>query len=410
MRLATVSPQQPACPYQRRIRLAGRLLEAAWGAGALQRPRLAALVRRAERMPQRRGEGPWREALRVLVESLESEAALNPLGLTFAHVQISRLLTQRERAERLWAAHPEIAAVPLPSPIVVLGQMRSGTTRLQRLLGCDPRLNHTRFYETTAPIAPAIDLRICGSWAQLALLDLFNPRLQAVHPSSARAVEEVFGLLAFSFYGAQFEAQWRIPGFTRWWEAQDRGWVYGEFRQLLQAIAWQRRAPAAPFVLKAPQFLEDLPELLAIFPDARLVAVSRDPGETVASTASLVWNQMSVQSDAVERDWIGAEWLRKTARREAASMRARANHPASAQIDVDFAAMNADWRGEMRRIYRFLGLELLPQVEAAMHAYLQRSEASGFRRHTYRARDFGLSPETMRQTVRPTGDAALAAR
>ena len=53
-----------------------------------------------------------------------------------------------------------------------------------------------------------------------------------MHPTGAMAVEEAFGLHSFSFYGAQIEAQWRVPGFARHCEAQDKRWVYAEFAQL----------------------------------------------------------------------------------------------------------------------------------------------------------------------------------
>ncbi|WP_133365986.1 sulfotransferase family protein [Qipengyuania sediminis] len=378
---------------ERRVRRASVLLEAAWRHRLLTRPKLADLRARADAVMREEGAAapPWREAFERLLESLEHEAALNPVGLTFATVQLGGLLRQRARAARLWRAHPEIAAVELAEPIVVLGQMRSGTTRLQRLFGCDPRLAHTRFYEVTEPVPGAFDLRLIKSWAQLALLDKLNPALSAVHPSGPRQVDEPFGLLAVSFYGAQFEAQWRVRGFARWWESQDRSWVYGEFKHLLQTLAWQRgSAGGQPFVLKAPQFMEDLTPLVTAFPDARLICLNRDPQQVVASTASLAWQQMRIQSDAADRSWIGAEWQRKTALREAIAAEVRAAHPEVPQIETSFAAMNADWRGEMRRLYAFLGLELPAWVEARMARYLADAEASGYRKHSYRAEDFGL--------------------
>lgn len=341
----------------------------------------------------------WQLALDQLLDSLREEAELNEIGLTFAYVQLRGLLKQRKRAARLWRRHPEILEVPIARPIIVLGHMRSGTTRLQRLLGCDARLAHTRFFEVMEPLPGRSDIRIGKSWAQLKLLNALNPDVQAVHPTSPRAVEEAFGLLSFSFYGAQIEAQWRVPSFARFWEAQDKTWVYREFRQLLQTLAWQRGETAKPWVLKAPQFMEDLEPLLERFPDARLICLHREPSDVVASSASLVWNQMKLQSDAADRHWIGAEWLHKTARREHICASVRAERPDVPQIDTDFAAMNRDWRGEMRQIYAFLDLEFTLEVERRMERYLVAAEKSGFRRHSYRAEDFGLTPEIIRNAV-----------
>lgn len=384
------------------------ILRSLWQSHLLPKPSLADLRLNAAQAADRSAadDASWDEALDQLIDSLLEEARLNEIGLTFAYVQLSEMLRQRQRAYRLWRKKPGILQAPLEKPIIVLGQMRSGTTRLQRLLGCDPRLAHTRFYEVMNPLPARPDWRLLKSWAQLTLLGYLNPEAQAIHPTSATAVEEVFGLFGFSFYGAQIEAQWRVPSFARYWEVQDKVWVYREFRQLLQTIAWTRGESTRPWVLKAPQFMEDLEPLLQIFPDARLIRLHREPSDVVASSASLVWNQMKLQSDAVDRRWIGTEWLRKTARRKRICASVRAARPDVPQIDTDFDAMNRDWRGEMRRMYSFLELELTAEVERRMEAYLNAAEKSGFRRHSYRAEDFGLPPEIMRNAVGEESGAA----
>lgn len=390
-------PMEPFGNRQAR-RFAG-WLDWCWRSGLLARPELAVIRRRAAEVAEGTPDVSWRAALDRLIDSLSEEARLNEIGLTFAYAQIGALLRQRELAQWLWRRRPEILELPIERPVIVLGHMRSGTTRLQRLVGCDERLAHTRFYEVTSPVRSVPDLRKSKAWAQLKLLSFLNPELQAVHPTSPTAVEEAFGLLSFSFYGAQIEAQWRVPTFARFWETQDKTWVYREFRQLLQTIAWQRGETTKPWVLKAPQFMEDIEPLLKVFPDARLICLHRDLSEVAASSASLVWNQMKLQSDVVDPRWIGAEWLHKTARRERMCASVRAGRTEVPQIYTEFAAMNRDWRGEMRRIYAFLDIELTPEVENRMQRYLATAEKSGFRRHTYRAGDFGLSPEIVRNAV-----------
>ena len=401
MNLATIGiGKEPMEPHGRaRARRFAGWLDSCWRRGLLPRPDLSVLRRKAAELSTHASDHSWREALDRLIDSLVEEARLNEIGLTFAYVQIAALLRQREMAQRLWRRRPETLALPIERPVIVLGHMRSGTTRLQRLIGCDQRFAHTHFYEVMSPMASAPDLRKPKAWTQLQLLNWLNPEIQAVHPTSPTAVEEAFGLLSFSFYGAQIEAQWRVPTFARFWETQDKTWVYREFRQLLQTIAWQRGATTKPWVLKAPQFMEDLEPLLEAFPDARLICLHRDLSEVTASSASLVWNQMKLQSDSVDRLWIGAEWLRKTARRERISGSVRAGRTDVPQISTPFAAMNRDWHGEMRRIYAFLDVELTPDVQRRMERYLAAAERSGFHRHAYRAEDFGIDPEIVRKAV-----------
>ncbi|MDB5717836.1 MAG: sulfotransferase [Sphingomonas bacterium] len=382
--------EPPAATRVARVTSAG--LTRLWRSGILPEPTLdpAALIERAVRAERKEDFGPdhWRGALEVLTGSLAAEADLNPIGRTLAHGQLVKILRERLRAHALWRAHPEILERPIPAPIIVLGSMRSGTTRIQRLLACDDRLAHTRLFESLTPV-PA-RLRRGKAAAGLAFLRALNPPFAAIHPTAASAPDEEFGLFGFSVNGAQLETQWRVPGFARWWEGQDPAPVYREFRRLLQTIGWSRgEAPGRPWILKSPQYMEELDAMIAAFPDARLICLHRDPAAVVASSASLVWHQLRVQSDSVSAAWVGGEWLGKTARRVERAAAARRRHPDVPQIDVQFADVDRDWLAEMRRIYAFLGMALTPAVEARMRHYLGGARAHLGHRYTLDA--FGLS-------------------
>lgn len=374
---------------------ANRGLAGLWRTRLLPRPLLDADALEATALRGRSPDafGPaqeWRAPFRLLVESLRDEAALNPLGLSMAHGQIVAALRARIRAAALWQAHPEILERPIRAPVVILGPMRSGTTRLHRLLACDPRFAHTRVFESLSPV-PGHG-RVLKARASLAAIRRFNPALAAIHPMAPHDAEEEFGLFSFSFGSAQLEAQWRVPRFTSWWESTDTSWLYREFRALLQTIGWARgEAAERPWLLKAPQFMQDLPALLRTFPDARLICLDRSLDRVVASSASLVWHQMRIQSDAVEPAWVGREWLRKTLLRIECAMEARRARPDVPQLEVTYEAMDRDWRSEIARIYVFLGEGLTPEVEARMAAYLAGARAHVG--HRYSLEQFGLRRE-----------------
>lgn len=381
---------------------ASRALDSAWRRGVLPRPVMDADAFEAAAL---RGADPatlgpdtgWRTPFRLLAEALRDEADLNPLGRALAHGQIVQLLRARMRAVALWARHAEILETPIAPPIVILGPMRSGTTRLQRLLACDRRFAHTRTFESLHPIpfrSRGPDRRALLTRIALAVVERLNPAVAAIHPTRPYDPEEEFGLLSTSFGPPQFEVQWRVPSFTRWWETSDKECLYKEMRKLLQTISWHRGAsPDRPWILKVPQYMEDLPALLAAFPGARLLCLDRDLAQVVASSASLVWHQMRIQSDNVDPAWIGEEWLRKTLRRNRIAAETRAARPDVPQLDLDYSAMDRDWRGEIRRVYDFLGLALTPEVERRMAAYLDRARAH--RGHRYSLGQFGLTPERL---------------
>ena len=389
---------------------ANRALTALWRSGLAPRPVLDAGALEAAALkgasPEALGsDDSWREPFRRLVRSLCEEADLNPLGLTMAHGQIVMMLRARRRAAALWRAHPEILDRPTHAPVAILGQMRSGTTRLQRLLACDDRFAHTRLHESLipAPFGRAPGRRDGRRWrarAGLALLHRLNPEIGRIHPTAPSAPEEEFGLYSFAFGSAQYEAQWRVPSFSRWWEGADPRPLYRQFRALLQTNGWFRGERAdRPWILKAPQFLQDLPALLDAFPDARLLVLERDLDAVVASSASLVWNQMRVQSDRADTAWIGREWLRKTMLRRARARAALDSRPDVPRLHVPFDAMNRDWRQEIRRIYDFLGLDLPAETERTMAAYV--AGATAHVGHRYDLAQFGLSSQQVERAAMP---------
>lgn len=374
-----------------------RALERAWAVGLCRRPSInptdivAAAARREGARPS---DGAWRDRLDWLCTSLRDEAALNSLGRTIAHGQLVRIVAARIRAERLWRERPEILDRPIVAPVAIVGQMRSGTTRLHRLLACDPSFAHTRLFETLEPIPHGgwrrlYDPRPATALAGIAFLNRCNPALARIHPTSPFAPEEEFGLHAFSLWGAQFEGQWHVPSYARRCEQADASDVYPEFANLLRTIGWSRRDdPERRWLIKAPQFCQDLDKLIVEFPDAAIVRLTRRDDDIVASSASLAWNQTRIQSDRIDAAAIGAEWLRKTALREATSAKSLSASPRTPLIDLGYSEVSADWQGAVQRIYAMLGAELTHGVLDQMVRLADRSRAH--HGHRYSLGDFGL--------------------
>lgn len=358
--------------------------------------------------------------LAALLPALHHEARLTDFGRLVAHGSILKVMKERLWHEALLDAHPDIAAIRLAPPIVVVGSMRSGTTRMQRLLACDPAFNALTLWEAQCPVpgpralaaraAGRPDPRIAQVGRMVRLLASINPAILHVHPTGPTEVDEELGLLDQSLSPAMIEAQRRVPGFVAHAEATDQTPAYARLKALLQLNIWfSGRDPARPFVLKTPQHTQDLAALHAVFPDARLIFLHRDPVRLVASSASLAWNQMVIQSDEVDAAWVGREWLRKTELRLRILDRVRPAIPADRQFDLGFDEVNADWAGAMARVYAFLGRELTPAVRARMAAYVARAASEhGYQRHHYRLEQFGLTAGEVRERLAPWAEPSRA--
>lgn len=380
---------------------ANRFLRRAWAQGWMPEPTLEAqaLVSEAcrrERVAEIPGRA-WREPFAILLQDLQQRARLSPLGRQIANGQLVTLLRMRARAERLMRRHPEILQRPLRAPVIILGQMRSGTTRLHRLLAQDPQFAHTRHFESLEPV-PHRGRRLRAGAVQL-FLEQANPALAAIHPTAPLEPEEEFGLHSFSWHGGQFLAQWRLPAFARYQRRRDLTIPYREFAALLRLIGWHRGEDAdKPWLLKSPQFMGDLAAVLEQFPDARLLCLERDPVAVVASSASLVWNQRRLHSDASDQAEIGRSWLEHSVHRGRTAEAVRRANPQVPQLAIGFDEVTEDWEGAVRRIYAFLDLPLTSAVLARMRRFMLRP--SRHLDHRYELAEFGLSAAEVRAAMR----------
>lgn len=357
-------------------RLARKSIEAIWRSGLSPKPPLEPdyLWRIGSqgfgREDERGGRSPedvadFRERLDRLCRSLREEADLNALGHTMAYGQITAAIRKRHALGRLWREKPALLATPLAAPIAVVGQMRSGTTRIHRLLAADPAHSGTRFCDSLDPVPKRIDYRPLKAALGLAIARRINPWLDTLHPFGATRADEEIGWLSASLSPCAFEAQWHIPSFVAWSEARDPAPIYREFARILRTDAATIGNAARPRVLKCPQFAEDLTALVRQFPEVRLVITRRSGDAVLDSTVSMVAGQSAFQSAARTVTRIDAEWRRKLNLRDERIAAGLSVHE-RAVAEVRFDSLDADWREAIAAVYDALGIDLRDDALAAM--------------------------------------------
>lgn len=347
------------------------------------------------------GDETFRPALRVLLKSLQEEAGLNPFGRANASGRTIRSLKNRLWANACFETHPEILQRKIVAPIIIVGPHRSGTTRLQRMLACDPDLQYLKTWEGFNP-APRLGWPDSGSAARHEEVRNFlrvGQRLYSkafiAHPMDADWPEEEMLLLNHSFCGFSPLSLYNVPSYYQWFLDYDKTDAYRYMADLMKLISWSRGDPENKrWILKNPQHMLDLNVLLKIFPDAKIVFTHRDPLKTVGSVMSLMWHFAVQHTDLPCRVPIRNTWLdfcEKMARR---CMQVRAGIASQQQLDVQYADMNRDWRNVMRRIYQFGDIEFTPIAEDAMASWLANSERSNHHGgHRYSFEDFGTTAE-----------------
>ncbi len=345
------------------------------------------------------GDDAFLAPLRVLLTALDSEARLNPFGRLHAKTGIVESLKNRLWAQACFKAEPEIRRLPIVAPIIIVGPVRSGTTRLQRLLAADPRLQYLTAWEGFNP-APRPGQPEFGRAARRQEVERFlrtghrlNPAAFAAHPMSTDEAEEEILLLNHGFCGLSASLLYDVPSRTRWLLQHDKQAAYRDMADMLRLIAWSRgEAGRRRWVLKTPQHMLDLPVLLKTFPDARLVFTHRDPVQTAASTMSLAWNFGVHNVGRPLRTTVRDTCLMLCEEMARRCIADRELIPPAQQLDVYYEDTNRDWRGQMQRVSSFAGLEWNTLAEQAMTAWLAGSNRENRHgRHRYTCEDYLVS-------------------
>ena len=383
-----------------------RTLNAAWGALAragvgrvsLDEASLVAAARRASGLHDF-GEDAFREPMRRVLDALDHEARLHPLGRIAMRTTLVRTLVNRLRLQQARDLHAEIRGWPVRAPVFIVGLPRTGTTLLHRLLTCEPTLRPLLSWEALNPApypqGPARGARASGErdprmrpaeFAERALRYL-APEFFAIHPVEAHAPEEDVLIMDLSFLSPTVDASFRVPSYSAWFHASDQRPMYRTLREVIQLLLWQRDGR---WLGKTPHHLEQLDALLEVFPDARVIHTHRDPVTVVASFCSMMTHGRRVFSDEVDPTEVGAQLSEKLVRGVGRAMEARDRLDPAAFIDVAYDDLVADPMKQVRRIYDFIGCELTPGTERAMEDWRASNRQGRHGVHRYELSDFGL--------------------
>lgn len=383
---------------------AGRLARRLGYDDRLQEDRLIAAARRRTGLSDF-GDDWFLEPLRVLVQSVNDEARLTPMGAVIQRSRIESALAIRLRAERLLRDHREIQNLELGRVIVIAGLQRTGTTLLHRLIAADPGMRALRSWEALSPVPLRGEVpgdprgRIRGAKLAARAARFLAPDFLAVHPIEWDAPEEDVLLLDASFMSQSPEATMHVPRYSRWLEGQDHRKPYEYLATLLKILHWQR--PGRGWVLKTPHHLEYLDVLLDVFPGACIVQTHRDLRESVPSFWSMVAHARGMLSDHVDPNEIGAHWLRKTRRMLERSMEVRRTRPDVAFVDVAYRDLVRDPPGALRRVFRGAGIDFTESVGGAAKAASARNIKDRYGRHVYAPGAFGLDEAAIGETFEP---------
>jgi hypothetical protein len=337
------------------------------------------------------------EPLSVLVNSLNTEAGLSPMGLELTRRRLTALLSDRLRLRALQHANPAIAETEVAVAAEICGLPRTGSTLLHRLLASSPQMTSTLSWETSYPIPfpgedPDATERKRRARERAELFLRMSPEFAGIHPIEWDGPEEDVILVDRSFTSMSFDSFYWVPTYGSWLRTADQTRAYQELLEWLQMLQWQRPArDGRRWILKSPHHLTAVDTVLDTFPGCKIIMTHRSPVSAVPSYASMVASMSAQYRDDIDREAIGRYWSSRFAETLRAFSSVRGRRP-DRFIDVRFDALLRDPLPTARDILQSLGLTPGPDDDQAFADYLERSHSGA---HSYSAEEFGLTTEQL---------------
>ncbi|MCB9779212.1 MAG: sulfotransferase [Alphaproteobacteria bacterium] len=311
-------------------------------------------------------------------------------------------------ADRL--LYPDAGRQPLEAPVFVVGNHRTGSTFLHRLLAEDDASFATfRLFELALPSVTQkrlvrtlgrVDAVIGGPGA--ALVRWLDARwatdYRQVHPMGIQLPEEDEYVLFFRCAsGAMWETFPDVPRLRRhfWSDTEmdpaEQDALLGFYRDL--AGRQRHHLGRGTWLSKNPLFSTRVRGLRRAFPDARFVYLVRDPRKVVASTASLLHAALdgvgALRSQAQLMEMVHEICTRMYDE----TLRHLEDLPPERLVVVRQEDLVADLEGTVRSMLAQLGLPWTPALQAAVDRAGRRQRGAG---HRYALEDFGLTESDLR--------------
>jgi omega-hydroxy-beta-dihydromenaquinone-9 sulfotransferase len=298
------------------------------------------------------------------------------------------LLGQPLRLLELLLYGRQIARTRLAGPpIFIVGHWRSGTTHLHNLLTCDPAFGYISMYQALAPDCSLVGRR----WLKPllgALVPEKRPMDAMTWPMDSPQEEEVAlaKICPYSFYVALLLPRRAVDIFRRHVLLEDaRPAVVAELKRKYDYILRVATllSGGSRLVLKNPVSTARIRLLLELYPDAKFVHIHRSPYDVYSSTRNLYHSLIAFISlqGHVAGNYTGDVVIPLYQLMMRRFLADRSTIPAGNYAEVRYADLDRDPVGEVRRLYRQLGLTTFEQAEPELRRYL--AAQAGYRKNKF---------------------------
>jgi Sulfotransferase family len=352
------------------------------------------------------GDTSFMGPLTRLLDSCSTESSLSIVGRTATKWDIVRFLSNLLIVQDALDRCPHMSTASIRQPVFITGLPRSGTTFLHRLMLADPINRAPAVWETISPspIAGTREQRIARVARQLKAFEWLAPEFRGLHPLEATSPQECSEITAHVFRSLRFDTNYHIPSYRNWLDADVARHVpaYRFHKQFLQFLQHQEGQQPPRWVLKCPEHLFALQAIRAVYPDARLVFVHRDPVKVLLSQARLTEVLRRPFTRRLDPRTLGTgesrRWLDGTNRMMAVGDDAGCREPICHVHHIDLIS---DPVSTVEGVYQHFGMVMPSAMASAIEDYVAARPRGGYGEHSYHFEDHGLDEQQERAKFRP---------
>ncbi|GAB5354767.1 hypothetical protein AAMO2058_000147600 [Amorphochlora amoebiformis] len=317
--------------------------------------------------------------LKVITNCLEHESELTMIGRLVAQGMIVQSLRNRFGIDAYHQKHPSAAKLKVKPPLVIMGMARTGTTFLHGLLAKDPSFRAPKLFELVNPLnneGKSREERIGEHRKELDRFFQLAPNFKAFHHVDSKDPEECCVILQQDMVSQAFSACLNCPSYDWWLMEQDLTVAMSHHRKVLQ---YYQHAEAdfhfdRQWLLKTPQYLIMLPELLQEYPNAKIVWTHRRPKDVMLSLISIITKLTGIVSDNNDPKKFAKQQILTMSRSLSKALIDRKILDEKGFkknfVDVQFQDICKDPLGVVRTIYDHFGKKLDDNTLERMKVYL----------------------------------------
>jgi Sulfotransferase family len=340
------------------------------------------------------GSTPFQEPLQNLLRACREEAELSLFGRFATRWDAVRFLSNLLRLREEERRAPEILEARIERPIFIAGLPRSGTTFLHSLLAEDDTNLVPRIWQLIHPypIGPGSDQRPRRVSRQLRMFGMLAPEFRRMHPIDASSPQECSEITAHVFASLRFDTTYHVPSYRRWLDETGHLDAYRFHKRFLQHLQHQAGL-AGRWVLKCPDHIFALDALRAVYPDACVVFVHRDPLAVLPSVTRLTEVLRRPFTRHVDKLEIGRQdsdrWLSATELMIEAADEEQFEEPI---LHIHYLNLVSDPLETVATLYRHFGRALDPHTATRIGRLVEAKPNGGYGARRSHLEEYGLDP------------------